>query len=156
MTQNDSRGAAAVTAARNIALPALMRSARTTYGDAIRAALAAGGYDDVPKNGIFVLGAIARSGAPLAQIIAHLGMSKQAAGQLVDTLVVRGYLEREVDAHDRRRLTVRLSERGNAAAAASRAAIERVDARLARRVAQDWIDHTRATLLALSELADET
>jgi len=143
------------TPAQDIALPALMRSARRTYGDAIRAALAEAGCDDIPKNGIFVLGAIARSGAPLARIIAHLGMSKQAAGQLVDTLVVRGYLEREVDAHDRRRLTVRLSERGSAAAAASRAAIERVDARLAQRVARDWIDHTRATLLALSELADE-
>lgn len=142
------------TTAQDIALPALLRSARRTYGDAIRAALAGIGCDDVPKNGIFVIGAIARSGAPLARIIAHLRMSKQAAGQLVDTLVVRGYLEREVDAQDRRRLTVRLSERGISAAAASRAAIERVDARLAQHVQREWIDHTRATLLALSELAD--
>lgn len=139
---------------QDIALPALMRSARRTYGDAIRAALAGIGCDDIPKNGIFVIGAIARSGAPLARIIDHLGVSKQAAGQLVDTLVVRGYLEREVDAQDRRRLTVRLSERGRAAAAASRAAIERVDARLAQQVPREWIDHARATLLVLGELAD--
>lgn len=145
----------ASTPAQDIALPALLRAARRTYGEAIRAALAEIGCDDVPKNGIFVIGAIARSGAPLARIIAHLHMSKQAAGQLVDTLVVRGYLEREVDAHDRRRLTVRLSERGRAAAAASRAAVEGVDARLAQRVPREWIDQTRATLLALSELADE-
>ena len=31
---------------------------------------------------------------PLSEIIDHLGVSKQAAGQLVDTLALRGYLDR--------------------------------------------------------------
>ena len=132
-----------------IALPALLRAARTVYGGAVRKALAQAGYDDIPKNGIFVIGAIARSGAPLGVIVRQLGVSKQAAGQLVDTLVMRGYLDREVDAEDRRRLTLSLSERGRAAAQVSRAAIARVDAALARKVDREWIAHTRATLLAL-------
>ena len=134
-----------------VALPALLRAARTVYGAAIRKALSEAGYDDIPRNGIFLIGAIARTGAPLSRIIRELSVSKQAAGQLVDTLVMRGYLAREVDAEDRRRLMVNLSERGRAAAQVSRAAIERIDAALARRVSQEWIAHTRATLLALIE-----
>lgn len=134
-----------------IALPVLLRAARAVYGSAIREALSKAGYDDIPKNGIFVIGAIARTGAPLSRIIHDLGVSKQAAGQLVDALVVRGYLDREVDAGDRRRLTIRLGERGRAAAQISRATIERIDAGLARRVKAEWIAHARATLLALIE-----
>lgn len=132
-------------------MPALLRGARAVYGAAIREALSKADYDDIPKNGIYVLGAIARTGAPLSEIIGRLGASKQAGGQLVDTLVTRGYLDRETDPQDRRRLTVRLSERGQEAAEISRAAIERIDGALARRVGRDWIAHTRATLLALME-----
>ncbi len=65
-------------------LPALMRAARKTYGSAIRKALARADLDDIPKNGVFVISAISRSGAPLAEIINALGVSKQSAGQLVD------------------------------------------------------------------------
>jgi DNA-binding MarR family transcriptional regulator len=125
--------------------------ARVTYGVAIREALSKEGCDDVPRNGIFVIGAIARTGAPLSRIIKELGVSKQAAGQLVDTLVLRGYLDRSVDPEDRRRQTVKLSERGCAAAAAARSAIERIDAELAKRVGAEYIAHTRATLAALIE-----
>ena len=135
--------------------PGLLRAARTVYATAIRAALAAAGYADVPKNGVFVLGAIARGHAPLSDIIQRLGVSKQAAGQLVDALVVRGYLDRKVDAEDRRRLTVGLTERGRDAARVARAAIERVDARLAARVGAQSIGHARQVLLALEEVARE-
>ncbi len=132
-----------------VAIPALLRAARTTYGSAIRSALAEVGCDDVPRNGIFVLGAIARGGSPLSGIIDALGVSKQAAGQLVDTLVVRGYLDREPDPEDRRRMTVRLTERGTTAAAASRAAVDRVDSALTDQVGPEAVVATRATLGAL-------
>ncbi|NWO68016.1 hypothetical protein GY966_24405, partial [Escherichia coli] len=39
-----------------IPLPALLRHARHTYGAAMRAALAEGGYDDIPGNGLYVIG----------------------------------------------------------------------------------------------------
>ena len=100
-----------------VAFPALLRAARRTYGSAVRAALAEAGCDDMPRNGSYVVGAIDRTGAPLSQIITELGVSKQAAGQLVDTLVARGYLDRSPDPDDRRRLTITLTERGHAAAA---------------------------------------
>jgi DNA-binding MarR family transcriptional regulator len=132
-----------------VAFPALLRAARAAYGSAIRESLAEAGCDDVPRNGSYVIGAIARTGAPLSQIIRELGVSKQAAGQLVDTLVMRGYLDRSVDPGDRRRLTISLTERGHAAAAVIRSAIDRVDAALVDRVGQEYVRHARVTLAAL-------
>jgi DNA-binding MarR family transcriptional regulator len=132
-----------------VAIPALLRAARRAYGSAVRAALAEAGCDDMPRNGSYVVGAIDRTGAPLSQIITELGVSKQAAGQLVDTLVARGYLERSPDPDDRRRLTITLTERGHAAAATVRAAVEQVDAALLDAVGAEYVAHTRATLGAL-------
>jgi DNA-binding MarR family transcriptional regulator len=133
-------------------LPALLRAARATYAVAVREALTAAGFDDLSRNGPYVIGAIAHAGAPLSRIIMELGVTKQAAGQLVDALVGRGYLERSVDIEDRRRLTVTLTERGRAAAAVSRSAVERVDAELARTMAPEFIAHTRATLAAIAHV----
>ena len=132
-----------------ISMPALLRAARTAYGAAIRRDLAAAGFDDIPKNGIFVIGAISRRGAPMARIIEALGMSKQAAGQLIDQLVLRGYLLREVDPQDRRRLTISLSERGAAAAKISRAAVDRIDAALTRQAGDAAVAQARTVLTAL-------
>src|SRR4051794_23058524 len=93
-----------------IAMPALLRGARGVYAKALHAALADAGCDGMPRNGAFVVGAIARNGSPLGEIITDLGLSKQRAGQLVDTLVARGYLERAPDPTDRRRMTVNLTD----------------------------------------------
>ncbi len=122
-----------------IGLPVLLRHARTTYGAAMRKALDESGYDDIPGNGLYVIGGLALGvpDIPLGQLIKELRISKQAAGQLVDTLVTRGYLERSVDKDDRRKLTVTLTERGKAAAATQRAAREKIDAELLAAVGQD-------------------
>jgi DNA-binding MarR family transcriptional regulator len=134
-----------------VAFPALLRSARTTYGSAIGSSLSEAGFDDVPRNGAFVIGSIARTGAPLSDIIKELGVSKQAAGQLVDTLVARGYLDRTVDPEDRRRLTITLTERGLAAGSAIRSAVDRVDTTLLEQVGAESVARARATLAALVE-----
>jgi DNA-binding MarR family transcriptional regulator len=133
----------------DVAVPALLRAARATYGSAIKEALEEAGCDDVPRNGAFVIGGTARTGAPLGDVITSLAISKQAAGQLVDSLVTRGYLERAVDPKDRRRLTITLTDRGLAAATVIRSAVERVDAELEGRVGSLYVAHTRATLAAL-------
>jgi DNA-binding MarR family transcriptional regulator len=138
----------------SVVIPALLRHARTAYGKAMRAALAAIGCDDVPKNGMYVIGGLATGagGIPLSQLINELGVSKQSAGQLVDTLVLRGYLERAVDAEDRRKIGITLTPRGRAAAAAQAAARERVDAELAARVGADGVAHMRKALGALCDM----
>jgi DNA-binding MarR family transcriptional regulator len=130
-------------------LPALLRGARAVFGSAIRRGLAEVGCDDLPPNGPYVLGAIARTGAPLAVVVRQLGVSKQTAGQLVDSLVVRGYLSREVDPDDRRRLVVRLTDRGEAAASLIRSVVETVEAQLEETVGPRRLTHTRETLAAM-------
>ncbi|HEY7917509.1 MAG TPA: MarR family transcriptional regulator [Acidimicrobiales bacterium] len=139
----------------DVPIPALLRAARRTYGSAIRAALAEVGCDDVPRNGPFVIGDVARGGTPLSGIIRELGVSKQAAGQLVDTLVLRGYLERSPDPDDRRRLTVTLTDRGRLAADASRRAVWTVDAELTARLGDECVTQARAVLLELIEIGDD-
>jgi DNA-binding MarR family transcriptional regulator len=103
----------------------------------------------MPPNGSHVIGAIARIGSPLSAIIEQLGVSKQAAGHLVDALVSCGYLDRAPDPEDRRQLTISLTARGEGAAAVTRAGVQRVDAYLLARVGAEHVAHTQATLIAL-------
>ncbi len=140
--------------AENVPMPALLRHARTTYGAAMRGALSAAGYEDVPGNGLYVIGGLAlgEGSVLLAELIRQLRVSKQAAGQLVDTLVARGYLERAPDAQDRRRLRITLTERGRAAARVQAGARAEIDARLLARVGAGAVRHTRSTLAALIEM----
>src|SRR5215469_1210218 len=85
-----------------VGIPALLRHARTTYGSAMRRALAEEGYDDIPQHGMYLIGgmALGATAVPLGLLIKQLGVSKQVASQLVDSLVVRGYLNRAEDPED--------------------------------------------------------
>jgi DNA-binding MarR family transcriptional regulator len=136
-------------------LPALLRAARRSYGRATRAALEDELFDDLPINGPYVLAGAAGGEVPLSRIIQLLGLSKQATGHLVDTLVTRGYVERSVDPADRRRLTLALTERGIAAAAVVREAVARVDEALVEQVGVEEVARTKATLAALAALHQE-
>ncbi len=138
----------------DVVLPALLRHARNTYGVAMRDALAEGGFDDIPKNGLYVLGGLAMGagGVPLGQLIKELRISKQAAGQLVDALVLRGYLARLPDADDRRKLTVSLTELGRAAAALQAGAREKIDAELVTRAGEEDVQRARRVLAALIDI----
>ena len=133
----------------------LLRAARAAYGAAVRAALAEAGFDDMPRQGGFVVTVIANTGAPLSQVVGELRMSKQAGGQLVDSLVTRGYLDRSVDPADRRRLTVSLTERGMAAADVVRSVVRRISDELDERVGPEYVAHARVTVAALAEISRE-
>jgi DNA-binding MarR family transcriptional regulator len=135
-------------------IPALLRAARGSYGNAVRDSLGAAGFDDLPRNGPFVLGGMANHGASAADLIEALEVSKQAASQLIDVLVVRGYLTREVNPEDRRRLTIELTERGRAAAEAVRAGVDLVDTELLAALSPDQFAGLRAGLIALAEIKE--
>jgi len=138
----------------DVVLPALLAAARRRYGQEIRAALAGAGFTDMPRAGARLVGGIARNGPSLADAAADLAVSKQAASQLVDTLVLRGYLERRPDPEDRRRIILNLTNRGRSAATEIRAAVERVDRRFADKVGIDKLAETRRVLAALVEDGD--
>jgi DNA-binding MarR family transcriptional regulator len=138
----------------DIVVPALLRHARGTYASAMRRALDEAGYDDIPENGLYVIGGLAMGAGdvPLGRLVQELRISKQAAGQLVDTLVTRGYLTREGDPVDRRKLVITLTERGRDAAAVQGAARDRIDADLHTRIGDSGLRGLKRGLAALVEI----
>jgi DNA-binding MarR family transcriptional regulator len=137
-------------------IPALLRGARGGYGNTIAAKLAEAGFEDLPRNGPFVLGGMANHGGSAVEMIRGLGVTRQAASQLIDTLVLRGYLSRKINAADRRRMDIELTERGRAAAMVVRAAVEEVDRRLTAMLAPDELAGLRTGLAALAAIKEET
>lgn len=133
-------------------IPVLLRAARGAYSQAIAAMLAAAKFDDLPRNGPFVLGGMANHGGSAVEMIKGLGVTRQAASQLIDTLVVRGYLDRQVNNDDRRRMDIELTERGRAAAAVVRAAVENVDRELTATLSATELAGLRAGLAALATI----
>ena len=138
--------------APDVVLPVLLRPGRGVYGLFIRDALAEAGFTDMPPNGGYVLGLLEPDGAAFSDVIADLGVSKQTVSQLIDTLVVRGYIDRTSDAEDRRRLILTLTERGRAASSVVFATVVEIDARLVAIVGAERMAHTKETLAALLSL----
>lgn len=134
-------------------LAALIRGARTTYVLAIRAPLAEAGFEDIPRDGVFAIAAIGRSEISAGDLGRLMGASKQSVSQLLDTLVLRGYVERSVDPSDRRRMRLTLTGRGAMAADICRNAVDRIEHRVVETVGVSYVEHARATLMALIELA---
>jgi DNA-binding MarR family transcriptional regulator len=144
------------TAYEELVLPVLLGVARRSYGAEIHRRLTEAGFTDMPRTGARVVGGLARDGGYARDLASGAGVSKQAVSRLVDTLVLRGYVERVPDEEDRRRVVIRLTERGTAAAEEIRAAVESVDAALVSRVGPDDLERTRATLAALVRLGGES
>ncbi len=140
-----------------VPVPQLLRDVREVYRDAVRRALDSVGCDDVPRNGALVLAGLNQGTPgpefrPQAEVVSWLGSSKQTASQLIDTLVLRDYLERRNDPVDRRRMEVRLTPRGRTASVAIRAATDAIDASVARLLTADELHGLRAGLAAYREL----
>ncbi len=95
--------------------------------EGIQAGLAARGYPDLrPAHG-FAFARIDAGDATVLDVAAHLGVTKQAASQLVEQLVQGGYLRRTPDAADARRKVLALTARGRAVTrAAEEAALQTV------------------------------
>jgi DNA-binding MarR family transcriptional regulator len=138
-----------------LVMPVLLGAGRTIYGRAIRDDYAEAGFDDIPKLGPRLLGGIRRNGGTVGSVgnvAKDFGISKQAASKLIDTLVVRGYIERGVDPEDRRRLTLELTAQGQEAAEITWRATDRVDRELEEAVGADAIRQTRETIGTLIAL----
>jgi DNA-binding MarR family transcriptional regulator len=133
-----------------LSTPALMRSARGAYAQSIRAQLHASGFGDLPRNGAFILAGIDTAGGPRHDLPSELGVTKQAVSQVIDLLVNRGYLEREPDPDDRRRVRLSLTDRGDNAVAAILRGVEAVDSRLEAVVSPEQVQALRSALSALA------
>jgi DNA-binding MarR family transcriptional regulator len=134
-----------------VSIPELMRLARGSYKRAIDAEYAARGIDDVPAPGGYILAYLAGGEESVPEMIEGLGIRKRQYNELVDSLVLRGFITREIDPEGGRGAFA-LTERGREAAEAIFTAGRVVDAELERRVSADDIAGLRRGLAALGEI----
>src|SRR4051794_39516771 len=100
------------TAADARALPALLLALNGELVAGIQAGAVARGFDDIrPAHG-FAFVRLAPNGATVGELAEHLGFTKQAASQLVEELVRKGYVQRLPHPTDARARLVVLTERG--------------------------------------------
>lgn len=114
-----------------IALTAALLAAAGDLTKRINDGVVARGFEGRPAFG-FAFTRLAPDGATATDLAAHLGVTKQAASQLVDELVRKGYAERRPHPVDARARLVVLTELGWACTrAAEEAALEAV---------QPWVE----------------
>ena len=91
--------------------------------DGISAGVRARGFDDLrPAHG-FAFARLAPGGATITQLAEHLDVTRQAAAQIVDELIAKGYVERHPPPQDARARLITLTEKGRACTRAADAAI---------------------------------
>lgn len=112
-----------------VAVAMLVLRAATQVVDGIQHGLAERGFADVrPAHG-FAFVRISAGDASMVDVAVYLGVTKQAASQLVEQLVQRGYVIREADPADARSRILRLTDRGWACTrAAEQAAADTAEA----------------------------
>ena len=94
--------------------------------DGVQAGTQAAGFTDVrPVHG-FVFALVSTGPTTAGALAEHLGVSKQAAAQLIGHLEGRGYLARHPDPDDRRALRLVLTAKGHACTRAAQAAASAV------------------------------
>ena len=75
-----------------------------------------------PAHG-FAFSRLSAGGATITQLAEHLGISRQAAAQLVDELTAKGYVQRQPHPDDARARLITLTDKGWACTQAAEAAI---------------------------------
>lgn len=139
----------------HLGFPGLLRLARLAYRNAVRGAFAEAGFDDMPRNGGYLLARVYDGRYAMADLTRGLGISKQAVSQLVDTMVARGYIDRRPDAADPRRVDLAITPRGEAAGTVSWQAATRVDEELERRLSADGVAALRHGLIVLCAMSED-
>jgi DNA-binding MarR family transcriptional regulator len=110
-----------------MALSAALLAVAGELTQRIHDGVVARGFEGIrPAHG-FAFARLAPGGATATELAAHLGVTKQAASQLVDEIVRKGYAERRPHPDDARARLVVLTEQGWACTrAAEEAAAEAV------------------------------
>jgi len=83
-----------------------------TFADRTTVELAKRGYEDIRPVHDFALHSILSGAADASQLGRAMSVTKQAAARTISVLEERGYVSREPDPDDRRRMRLRVTERG--------------------------------------------
>ncbi len=137
-----------------VTLPWLLRRTSQRYRIAISDCLSERGLDELPQPGYWALMILSRGGSDAGQLIAEMGVSKQAVSKLVDALVTLGFVDRTPNAVDRRRTDLRLSAKGRQAAMIIGEAVRTMDETLAGELGPKRLDGLVQMLTQLTQRAD--
>lgn len=127
-------------------LPLLLLAAATEVTDAIHNGCVAAGFTDVRPTHGFAFARMAPDGATVGEIADHLGVTKQAASQLVEELVKKGYAQRNSHPDDARAKLITLTGRGWACTRAADAAAARFTEQWAATLGPDTVAQLRTML----------
>ncbi|MEH0416220.1 MarR family winged helix-turn-helix transcriptional regulator [Streptomyces sp. B21-083] len=111
--------------------------------------LDAAGYAELrPVHGL-VFQALHGSGATSSELAEQLGVTKQAAGQIIDDLEKRGYVERQPHPAGGRRKLVVLTEKALKHLAVAGRILHELEAQLAKQLHEVGLQVPRAELVAV-------
>ena len=135
-----------------VPLPALLDNAKAIGYEDLHDRLAERGFDDIRHAHGCVFRWVDPDGTRLTELAELAGHSKQAVGEFVCDLEVRGYVERIPDPADGRAKIIRLTDRGAEAKAAAREIFAEVEREWAERIGEERVTAMRGALEALYEL----
>ncbi|WP_436500736.1 MarR family winged helix-turn-helix transcriptional regulator [Actinokineospora sp. HUAS TT18] len=116
----------------------------------LRATLDEQGFTDQGRSDGYVLRALNAKPMTVSELATRLEITKQGAGQLVDDMERRGYVERRPDPTDGRARLLHLSEHGQAALAAARAFHRRYERLLVGEHGAEAVQTLRDMLTAMA------
>ncbi|ABD11556.1 transcriptional regulator [Frankia casuarinae] len=146
---------AAAGPANRSALGGLLRRAWVGYQNRLDEQLAAAGFERQFPDGRVLRFCAGSSGATVAQIGRHLGITRQGAAKIVNRLVTSDYLEVSPSETSGRENTVRLTLHGQAYLTTHRAAARRIEDDLRTALGPEAFDSLTRLLAALGAGSDE-
>ncbi|MEV8373449.1 MarR family winged helix-turn-helix transcriptional regulator [Kribbella sp. NPDC056861] len=131
----------------NLAL--LMLGGFRSLVDAATVELAARGYQDVRPVHDFALRAIAGGADSASELGRQMSVTKQAAARTVATLEERGYVGREVDPADARRMRLQVTDQGFAVLRTGEAVFDELRAQWQQQIGPEKLAELESLLTEL-------
>lgn len=131
---------------RGADLALLLLAGFRTMADQGATELAELGYDDVRPIHDFALHSILAGADTASELGRAMSVTKQAAAKTISVLEARGYVAREPDAADKRRVRLRVTERGTTMLREGEAIFDRLRARWEQRAGAEAVVALEDTL----------
>lgn len=116
----------------------------------LRATLTEQGFHDQGRSDGYVLRALSATAMTVSELADRLEISKQGAGQIVDDMERRDYVERRPDPRDGRARLLYLSEHGRDALAAARRFHQRFERHMVKEHGAEAVASLRTLLTAMA------
>jgi DNA-binding MarR family transcriptional regulator len=129
----------------------LIAAAYTTLTERLLDSMIRANIEGMRPSYGFVIRAVANESPTINRLAELLGVSKQATSKLVDEMVAAGFLQREVDATDRRKISVQLTPRGTAVRERALEESASIERELNRSLGKDDVAACRRVLMRFLE-----